>query len=562
MSFIKKIKNHFKEILFIFYLLCISYINLGTILQMSFSFNLFIIIVLCILNFCMIFCILYFNSFLLRLGYGVLLFVASSMLLSYELIYDNYFTYHAFSELFSAIGFATEAFKQFNLQIIYGVSISSLLFIAILLKPKRYFFVKKNTPFFPLFFVLILLVSTIIRGDGVLRIRSPFQTIAYGLLFTYENINSENFIRKEVEIKIDRKHTINYDIVYIVDESIAPNYLDINSKYGISTVFTKPNTNLNLLNYGYATSISNCSASSNYVLRYGGTKRNYLKNTLLMPSIWSYAKKAGLKTVYIDAQRTGGKLQNFMSLIEKKDIDKHIQFDKVPIMYRDEEVARELIRLINNNEREFIYINKRGAHFPVNDKYPKEFELYTPNLNRNQNLGKSIQDIDWVSYRNSYRNTLKYSVDYFFKQVFAKANLNNAVMLYTSDHGQDLHESFSKNFTHCSTNPKINEGIVPLLVMYGNNINNLNFQKYYKDNINKSSHFNLFPTILLLMGYEKEVVRIMYGESLFNKLNEPLSFIRAGFFNNRFGNKPKFVEVKSFDLTIPPECLKEDFVIK
>jgi hypothetical protein len=37
-----------------------------------------------------------------------------------------------------------------------------------------------------------------------------------------------------------------------------------------------------------------------------------------LPSIWQYAKHAGLHTVYIDAQRTGGNLQNLMTDTEKK----------------------------------------------------------------------------------------------------------------------------------------------------------------------------------------------------------------------------------------------------
>src|SRR3546814_15966845 len=72
-----------------------------------------------------------------------------------------------------------------------------------------------------------------------------------------------------------------------------------------TTLFRSPPDGVEIFNFGYAASIANCSADTNVSLRYGGTRDDYVRINSTLPSIWQYAKKAGLRTVYIDAQRTG-----------------------------------------------------------------------------------------------------------------------------------------------------------------------------------------------------------------------------------------------------------------
>ena len=93
-------------------------------------------------------------------------------------------------------------------------------------------------------------------------------------------------------------------------------------------------------NFGYAASITNCSAGVNYTLRFGGTREDYARINARMPSIWEYARAAGLQTVFLDAQRTGRMLINRMTERELEDIDQWIQLDGVPIRDRDIESRR------------------------------------------------------------------------------------------------------------------------------------------------------------------------------------------------------------------------------
>ena len=58
---------------------------------------------------------------------------------------------------------------------------------------------------------------------------------------------------------------------------------------------------------------------------------------------------------------------------------------------------------------------------------------------------------------------------------------------------------------------------VPLFVIDMKNENRYNFMA---KNINNSSHFNIFGTILNLMGYNKNEVREVYGDTLFDDLSD------------------------------------------
>lgn len=261
----------------------------------------------------------------------------------------------------------------------------------------------------------------------------------------------------------------------------------------------------------------------------------------------------------MDAQNEGKKLQNGMDQSELTFIDHFVQFDDVSVMNRDITAAKKLAEYLNNDTREFILVNKTGAHFPVHDKYPDDFLLYKPVLKRGQFLninytgsreGFSGSDDAWVQYRNSYKNTLSWNVGEFFSILFKSADMTNAVVLYTSDHGQDLNErGNSWHNTHCGDDPNIEEGIVPLVVMNGRSVDALNWHKYYSKNINQTSHYNIFPTLLSLMSYDRKHIKKLYGNSLDEITEDPFTFNTL--FNARLGRKPVWKQINVDDIVEP-----------
>lgn len=456
-------------------------------------------------------------------------------------------TYDAFTNLWDARGFAGDAASQFRGDLLWGTLQGGLLFLGIGLDPKskgRHGHVLGGLV--PLGALVGLSVLFYVRGgDGARGLPGAFVAPAYAMVLAYDSINNDPGARQPVRLPHVKPRT-ERDIVLIIDESIAGQYLDINNADGVYSGLASKPQNFAIHNFGIASSITHCSTGSNLTLRFGGTRADYQRINATGPSVWRYAKAAGLPTVYIDAQRTGGAYQNGMDDVERADIDQWIQFDDVPVMDRDQAVAYRLTALLNDGKPQFILVNKMGAHFPVQAKYPESRTRFKPVAPRDGFFGiveptvrdtSSVSREEWRLYRNAYRNVLEWNVGAFFDRLFKAAKISNAIIIYTADHGQNLHESGEPgNATHCTPEPAIEEGAVPMVVIEGLQASGINWQGAALRNRNGTSHYRIFPTLLGLMGYEPQAVRKAYGESIDASTRDKLEFNTL--FNARLGREP------------------------
>lgn len=406
--------------------------------------------------------------------------------------------------------------------------------------------------------ILVLALMLFFRGgEGASGLPSSHSGLSYGLLYGYEYLTQDHSSREAVAIKPARAKPAA-DIVLIVDESIAGAYLDINSKTGVYSGLANPKTKAPVHNFGLAAAITNCSAGANVTLRYGGTRDNYRETIKSKPSIWAYAKAANLETIYIDAQRTGGTYQNLMDDAERALIDKWDQFDDVSVLYRDQAVAGRLADYLNDEKQQFILVNKVGGHFPVSDKFPNSHARYAPMLKRQfTDVSEAPPDNldgrqgNWVLYRNSYRNTLLWNVGGFFDRLFTQSEIGDAMVIYTSDHGQTFHERGEYGeATHCTSNPEIEEGVVPLVVIGGPPSQQARWAKAAKANHDQLSNYRIFPTLLGAMGYAKSDIEEVYGFDLFSDDPDPFTFNVN--FNARLGSDPAWIYIPLGKVARPP----------
>lgn len=472
-------------------------------------------------------------------------------------------TYANFIVLLRTYHFAGDAISQFGSSMQLSLLKGALLIVGIALPPGRQWFRSQFLPCASSFIAVLMLAGMLYArgGYGATGLHGSYVLPAYATLYAYELLTDEVGERKDVEIARAMDH-VSHDIVFIIDESIRADYLDINSDYGVRSGLTDVPADWTVLNYGVAAAITNCSFNTNITLRYGGTRDDYVRINGTGPSIFQYAKHAGFRTVYIDGQLTRGGRQNGMDDDELRFIDSFVQFDGVPVRDRDKRIAETLVELINDDERDFILVNKVGAHFPVHDKYPAEFEIFTPALERGryENVshtgsreGFTGTAADWVLYRNSYRNTLAWSVGAFFDTLFAGVRNERAVILYTADHGQELHEDGNPGVqTHCRQDTAtMEEGAVPLVVLLGSKAAHFDLPRALPDNFNRASHYNIFSTLLLMLGYEKQAATEAYGPSLADETKDPMTFnIR---FDSRLGAKPEWRKIDVERLSRPPK---------
>ena len=505
----------------------------------------------------------YIRQTFIRHLFALTLFVSAVFFDVYTRVTADYLTYSSFVSLVYSGGFIQEAAYQYRGAIIHGLLNGLLLLFGIGLKPRHTIPVPNALRIAaPLCGVLLLSAVLFVRaGEGARGLPIMYTPLAYLNLFGYEALHNTVGPREPVTLARNGP-AVGHDIVLIIDESISGNYLDINAPFGVHSNLKQARPGVEIFNYGYAASIANCSADTNITLRYGGTRADYMRINSTLPSIWQYAKKAGLRTVYIDAQRTGGNLQNLMNDAEKKDIDEFVQFDQTSVRDRDMAAAAKLIELLNDGKPQLVLINKVGAHFPVHDKYPDAFMAYRPTLPRGQftevadtgeRPGFNGQPDDWLLYRNAYKNTVLWNVGEFFSRVFAQANLNNALLIYTSDHGQDLHERGNPGLnTHCGGDPVEEEGLVPLVVIQGDQLQTLDWSAQLAANKDRSSHYNIFPTLLQLMGYDLPGIDAVYGKPLSVATADEFTFNYR--FNARLGAKPEWKHIDLNSIVTPGEA--------
>ena len=500
---------------------------------------------------------------ILRWITAFLLAGAAYYMLVFERVTTEFLTYDAFINMLHSAAFIGDALAQNQTAFVGAAPPALLLLAAIGMAPRRHLplprWLVAATPWLAMFALTGLLFLR--GGDGARGQPPSFAPIAYLTLAGYEKATGNIGERQSVRLRWAHR-PLSRNIILIVDESVAGQYLDVNSPTGVPTPLSGTWPSARIYNYGLAASVTNCSVGSNVTLRYGGTRNDYQRINGTQPSIWAYARKAGLRTVYIDSQRTGGALQNMMSDEERALIDHFVQFDNVPVEQRDRAAASELIREPADHRPKFILVNKVGAHFPVHDKFPAVYLRYHPVLPRGRY--RNISDTgsragfaggmeDWVRYHNSYRNTLLWNVGAFFETLRDEADFSQTTMIYTSDHGQNLHERGNPGLsTHCSVDPVQEEGVVPLVVIDGNRGSGVDWRRDVAHNHNRSSHYMIFPTLLELMGYDPGAVEKRYGRALNEASHDPVSFNKL--FNARLNRKPQWVMIDPASVVQPPRA--------
>jgi glucan phosphoethanolaminetransferase (alkaline phosphatase superfamily) len=342
-------------------------------------------------------------------------------------------------------------------------------------------------------------------------------------------------------------------ILLLIDESVRGDYVDLTPG--------NPHTpNIAALadrfvDFGPAVSGGNCSNYSNAILRFGASRRDLTRSINTGPTIWQYAKKAGYRTVFVNAQATpdarvfaggGGKMTNFMSMQEQKNIDEIILVENGRMDQADFALLDIVRDELASGKPAFIYVNKNGAHFPYDRSYPDAEAVYLPTM--------ASSGEDNVKTRiASYRNSVRWSVDLFMKKLFETTDLSSTTMIYTSDHGQFLRDG---TLTHCIViDPDPRVGLVPLMAYTADPVLKARFAAGAAANHGKASHFLIIPAVLELMGYNSADIGSAYDESLFAAATRPAHYTSGDI----FGLFDKSVRWNPVDLSqnyLEPEALK------
>jgi glucan phosphoethanolaminetransferase (alkaline phosphatase superfamily) len=481
------------------------------------------------------------KNFKIRLIFGTIFVINTILGMTYFSVGKHYLSYQDIELLWISRANAIDAIGFYLPEVLVPFIISLFGLLAYIIPANNKLQIKKSwisvLSILPIF--LLMGVTFVKKGYGTEGMPHQYSPLAtFSLYNTYEAF-LPGLIGKRHSVSIKpKKEDGTQNIIYIVDESIRADYLDLNNNKGITPYLLEQSSRIS--NFGSMSSGNNCSGYSNIILR-TGTSQKTLGEIGEKPMIWEYAQKAGYKTHYFDAQQTDGILQNFMTKNELKQIDNFQQLDSQNKLNADHIFAQKIRKVLETPGKNFIYINKRGAHFPYIETYPKAEEIYRPSMQLGDELGK-----DRNKLINSYKNSVTWTVDVFFKLLLGDRKFENNIVFYTSDHGQNLMDNGI--MTHCNTQePHAYEGYVPFFILTDNQNYKVRYDDLAKKQYNKLTHFHIFGSLVSAMGYSIEDVKAHNELSLDGPIIDDRAFT-LGSLIPRFGEDVKWFGINSLNL--------------
>lgn len=274
------------------------------------------------------------------------------------------------------------------------------------------------------------------------------------------------------------------NIIVVVDESIRHDFFQQVAGPSLKAAGAGA---WHVYDFGLATSMANCSAGSNIMLRKGVRSDDIARDMYRRPLIWSYAYNAGFASYLLDVQRNGVGHDYFDD--EERALIEH-RLD-VRALRKDVEVL-DAMHYLQARRRTFTWIIKRGTHFPYTRNYPPAFSSPSAAAG-NPYVAASRK-------RQEYVNAVSWQTADFFTGLLSRTLPGPTMVIYTSDHGQNVDDQ--PGLTHCtsSARPYAGEGLVPLVILTNYPDPALAHAAVY--NHDRLSHFNIMPTVLEAMGYE------------------------------------------------------------
>jgi len=298
------------------------------------------------------------------------------------------------------------------------------------------------------------------------------------------------------------------NIVFVVDESIRGDHLGINGYNRATTPYLDELLAKGwLYNWGIAASGGTCSEKSDSLLFTGMTLGELPDTTFQMrrlPNIFQYAKAMGYRTHFLDGQKDTYWLGTSYDKQYIDDWQPAPSFAVANDFDIDTVIARRISEVVNGSTGHFIWVIKRGVHYP----YVTTFPITTAAEWQPSDAAETeIDPARREQLINTYDNAVKYNLESFFRALAVSEWRNQNLLVYTSDHGQTLSEH-GERYTHCGTSMETapTEANVPLFIISRESLS--------VDNQFRASHANLFATLLDLMMFPKSERQHQYAISL------------------------------------------------
>ena len=164
----------------------------------------------------------------------------------------------------------------------------------------------------------------------------------------------------------------------------------------------------------------------------------------------------------------------------------------------------------DENKKKFIIVHSIGSHYRYNLRYPKEFTKYKPVMDGSINVADNgIAHKE--KYINSYDNSILFT-DYFLSEIIGKLknNKEQTVMMYLSDHGENLYDDKRELFLHGTATPSKYELEIPMFFWHSDNYDKNVVNRLNEVKEKKLSSEVVFHTLSNLGGFKTKLHNLKY----------------------------------------------------
>lgn len=382
---------------------------------------------------------------------------------------------------------------------------------------------------------MLLVVSLTLLGvnyykDEHFRMRDDIFPVngTYNFLLSFDRlyrsahytVASANFKHQAVDMRHD---TVPEVYVLVIGETLRADEMGI---YGYERNTTPHLSSDSIVTSGLvvfrdAITMSNTTHKSVPLLLTPVASQASLDSLYCSKGLVSAFEEAGYTTAFYSNQRRNGSFIDFLGT-EAQDV--HFIKDSVPLNANP--MDEELVALLQNKlqmtsrQRLFILLHCYGSHFDYRDRYPGQFAQ----------MGDTGYPNAVKEFRqqlvNAYDNTILYA-DHVLAQLMRVLHDSGrpAVMLFTSDHGEDIFDDSRNRFLHASPIPTYYHLRVPLIAWASTAWRDAHPDQWQNMHANTdqpvSTNMVMYHTLLELAGVRTRLLRddLALGNPAFKPVN-------------------------------------------
>lgn len=398
-----------------------------------------------------------------------------------------------------------EIYNFLNLELLFTL-INSVLIAFIFIYSVKQCNVNKNENKKISFICFVFTFGCLFGDSELIANFLPYNSLKQAASYLFEKSSITN---KRLNIAETYKHELennseNLNIILIIGESARIDHFSLGNGYNRETnpLLSKEK---NLI---YFKEVTACYPLTRVAVPCIITRatREDRKPSLNESSFIGIFKKLGFYTYWLG-------MQGALSAIDAPYIDLAKESNKIILPGTDVEQMNNdsvLLKFVknfykaDNNRPNLLILHTIGSHFHYEDRYPVEFRKFTPTCAKKKFLS-SMNHCTQEELINSYDNSILYT-DYFIKEIIDQMKDKNALVIYTSDHGESLGEN--GRFLH-GTYDAGEQVAVPMMIWASDQyISNypLNFNKLQKSKNKKILHDHIFHSILGCGGIISNII--------------------------------------------------------